>query len=187
MDELNKWQLFYLSQALTRAMKLEKQREDYYKKIDATILYPSVQLDQSLMREHSHATDAQAIRLIEMQERYDRRIRREYKRHVRWQGILEWVDESERIILIRYFQKRKHVQPKIISRILGRIEKRLQAQEKQIEKELDAKAQERFNQLDKQSNKDKSVQQAVEELDKKRYIINGRFVYMTPEEYAEHG
>lgn len=185
MNALNKWQLAYLSQALTRAKRLEQQREDYYKKVYATILYPSVQLDQSLMREHSHATDAQAIRLIEMQERYDRRIRREYARYVRWQGILEWVDESERIILIRYFEKRKHVQPKIIRRILDRIDKRLQAQEKQIEKELNAKARERFDKLDKRNNKNKIVQQAAEDEGKRRYLINGEFILMTEEEYAE--
>lgn len=185
LDALNKWQMFYLSQSLTRARRLEKQREDYYEEIYNTITYSAMRLDESLEGIQSHATDAQAIRLIEMQERHDRRIRREYARYVRWQGILEWVDENERIILIRYFQKKKHVQPKIIRRILDRIDKRLQAQEKQIEKELDAKAQERFNKLDKHNNKNKVVQQAAEDEGKRRYLINGEFILMTGEEYAE--
>lgn len=185
LDALNKWQMFYLSQSLTRARRLEKQREDYYEEIYNTITYSAMRLDESLEGIQSHATDAQAIRLIEMQERHDRRIRREYARYVRWQGILEWVDENERIILIRYFQKKKHVQPKIIRRILDRIDKRLQAQEKQIEKELDAKAQDRFNKLDKHNNKNKVVQQAAEDEGKRRYLINGEFILMTEEEYAE--
>lgn len=87
--------------------------------------------------------------------------------------------------MIRYFEKRKHVQPKIIRRILDRIDKRLQAQEKQIEKELNAKARERFDKLDKRNNKNKIVQQAAEDEGKRRYLINGEFILMTEEEYAE--
>lgn len=135
MRNITEWQLYFLAESLTRAKRLEKQREEFHEELYETIIYPSVQLDQSLERVHSHATDSQAIRIVEAKERYDRKIQREYERFLRWQDLLTWVEPQEKILLVRYFQKKKFVQPKIISRLLSKIEKRLEEEEKQIEQE----------------------------------------------------
>ena len=77
MEKLNKWQLHYLSQSLTRAKRLEKQREEVYEELYKTITYPAMRLDSTIEGLQSHATDAQAIRIIDLQRRYDKRIQRE--------------------------------------------------------------------------------------------------------------
>lgn len=187
---ITKWQIFHLSQALTRAKRLEKYREEFHEELYESILYPTVHYDKEFTGNMgSPAVDIQAIRVIELKERYDRRIQREYDRHARWKRLLEWLDNNDKHIMIRYFEKKKSVQPKIINRLLSKIEKRLDQEEKCIEHERmeQSTAEYRvYQELTRAFRKTRAPTNSVEHEDKQQYIINGRFVYMTEQEHADH-
>lgn len=184
-NNTNEWQLFHLAQALTRAKKLERNRAEYFQSLYSRIIYPCFNLDYLNPRPGSAAPDTQAIKLIKSQKRYDRKIRKEYERHVRWRAILEWTSESDKHIMIRYFQKKKYVNPKTINRILTEVEQLLEGQEKEIEVQRDEQAKQDY--MEYMKNKVKHSR-PVEELqsDKEKYLINGEFVYLTKEEYELH-
>ena len=187
MQNVTEWQLFHLAKALTRAKRLEKQRADFHEELYETIICSSVSLDELNPQMMSSATDTQAIRIIEAKERYDRLIQSEYDRHVRWRQLLEWVGDNDRLIMIRYFEKKKSVQPKIINRLLSKIEKRLDQQEKRTEQERTEKSTADFRAYQEATKAFRKVREPTEELeDKQQYLINGRFVYMTPEEYETY-
>ena len=188
MREKTEWQLFHLAKALTRAKRLEKQRADFHEELYDCIIYPSVQLDQLLAREHSSATDSQAIRIVEAKERYERLVHKEYAKHIRWQSLLEWLDEHDQIIMIRYFEKRKSVQPKIISRLLSKIEVRLEQEERRIEQEREEQAEADYKRYQKQTQSfRKVVRSPVDDGQARRqYLINGSFIHLTVEEYVAY-
>lgn len=187
--KITEWQLFHLAEALTRAMRLEKHREDFHKELYQAILYPTVHYDREFTGNMgSPAVDVQAIRIIELKERYDRKIQGEYDRHVRWRRLLEWADDNDRLIMIRYFEKKKSVQPYIISRLLSRIENRIAAEEERIEQERTTQAMTDFRvykELTKPFRK-AAEPPSKDKVDTKRYLINGQFESMTEEQYASH-
>ena len=187
-QQKTEWQLHHLSQALTRAKRLERKRMDFHKELYLCITFASVHLDESIVREHSHATDVQAIRIIEAKQRYERMIHKEYARHVRWQSLLGWVVEHDKVIMIRYFQKRKSVKPEIISRILETIEKRLEDEERRIEHDLDDKAQAEYEKYMKKTEAFRKPAPVVDDGQdgKRRYLIDGKFIYLTVDEYQAH-
>lgn len=178
------WQLSLLAKALTRMRRLEKLRSDFHEELYSCIIYPSVQLDQTLERKHSHATDSQAIRIIEAKERYERLIHKEYERHVRWRTLLEWLNENDQIIMIRYFEKKKTVQPKIMSRLLSKIEQRLELEERRIEQERTDKATVDYELYQQQTQAFRKVHIPVDDGQaRKQYLIDGSFIRLTAEEY----
>lgn len=190
MRNINEWQLFHLAEALTRAVRLEKHREEFHEELYESILYPTVHYDREFTGNMgSPAVDTQAIRIIELKERYDQKIQGEYDRHVRWRQLLEWADDNDRLIMIRYFEKKKSVQPLIINRLLSRIEKRIDAEERRIEKERTTKATTDFRiYQEATSSFRKTIEpsESVGDQDKQQYLVDGQFVYMRPEEYADH-
>lgn len=189
MRDVNEWQLFHLAAALTRAKRLEKNRADHYQTLYENILYPCVHYDKEFTgNTGSPAVDTQAIRLAESKARYDRKIKKEYERFLRWQDLLTWVDSQEAILLVRYFEKKKFVQPKIINRLLSRIEKRLERDERRIEQdrlEQSIADYERYKQQTQAFRK--AVLSTVDDgQDKRQYLIDGSFVHLTVEEYAAY-
>ncbi|WP_438316537.1 hypothetical protein [Sporosarcina sp. FA9] len=185
---IDEWQLFHLAQALTRAKRLEKLRIDFHEELYSCIIYPSVQLDQLEVRGNNPATDSQAIRIIEAKERYERKIHKEYDRSVRWKELLKWVDGNDKLIMIRYFEKKKSVRPEIISRLLSQIEKHLDLEERRFEQQRTEQSTTDFKKYQEQTQSfRKPIATTVgEEFDKIQYLISGQFIYMTPEEYADH-
>lgn len=132
------WWLSYLSKALTRAKRLEIQRAAYHDELYKSILYPSVPLNSLAGRKRGEnpATDAQAFRIIGSKDRYEKKIKKEYRLHELWENVvLEWVTDREKLILIRYFKKGKRVDENIIISILDRLNKKLTKLEQQIEQE----------------------------------------------------
>lgn len=182
---MTEWQLFHLAQALTRAKRLEKHREEFHEELYECIVYPSVQLDW-LEQSVNAATDAQALKIINMKERYDRKIQREYTRYIRWQDLLSWVSDHDKEILVRYFQKKKHVHYKIINRILTSIESKLNEEERRFEYEQDQEAQAEFKAYMKNKRAFKKVTSSPVKEAKRNYLIDGQFVSLTEEEYAAH-
>lgn len=179
---VNEWQLFHLAQALTRAKRLEKLRTAFHEELYMCISYPSVQIDPFIERKSS-ATDSQAIRIIEAKERYDLMIQNEYKRHVRWQNLLLGLDSHDQEIFIRYFQKKKHIQPKIIGRLLNKIEKHLNKEERRIEQERTTQSAIDFKKYQEQTRSfRKKIAPVNKDKQKIRMLINGRFVYLSEEE-----
>lgn len=180
-----KWQLSHLANALTRAKRLEKKRKDFHEELYETIIYPSMRTDELFRpRTMSAATDVQAIRIIELKERYDKKVQQEYEKHFRWKDLLAWAGKRDSIILIRYFQKKKHIKPEIILRLLNRLEERIADEEFVLGVELDELAQEEFkNHRNDFIDKYRIAPVPVETV-KQQYLINGQFVQMTPEEYA---
>lgn len=185
IENITEWQLFHIAQAVTRAKRLEKHRTDFHEELYECIVYPTVHYDMEFMGiGQSPATDIQAIKINEAKERYGRKIQKEYDRYVRWEELLNWVDEREQHILIRYFQKKKYIQPKIINRLLSKVEQKLAEQEKRIEQERTAQSIADFRAYQEVTKSFRKAKYPVEESDnRQQYLIKGRFVYMTPEEY----
>ncbi|MBD7985319.1 hypothetical protein H9649_12035 [Sporosarcina sp. Sa2YVA2] len=180
-----KWQLFHLSQALTRAKRMEKYRADFFEELYESIVYPSVNLDYNNPVMHSAKVDIQAIRIIQLKERYDKKIQQEYEKHLRWKDLLAWAIETDEHLLIRYFQKRDYLEPTIVMRLLRRLEVRIHDEEFTLEKERDDLAKETYKIHRKDFHDKYAVKIPLDHVDKQQYLINGQFVYMTPEEYAE--
>lgn len=185
MENTNEWQLFHLAQALTRAKRLEKHREDFYEELYESILYPTVHYDKEFTGNMGNpSVDTQAIKIIEAKERYNRKIQREYDRHVRWRELLEWASDKDRLIMIRYFEKKKSVQPKIIIQLLSRIEEYLEKEEKRIERERSENAIAEFKnyqELTSVFRKPNSPFNLVVKDNKQRQrILNRRYVFTAP-------
>lgn len=191
VKNIDEWQLFHIAQALTRAKRLEKNREVFHEELYSMIHTPTVQYG------HEHepsnigglgtkSVESQAIRIIELKERYDKKIQVEYDRHVRWRNLLEWLDNNEKHIMIRYFEKKKSVQPKIINRLLSKIEKQLDLEEKRIEQERTEQSTAEFRIYQELTKAFRKTSVPTESEDKQQYIINGQFVYMTQDEYTDH-
>ncbi|MBE1557003.1 hypothetical protein [Sporosarcina limicola] len=162
MEGLNEWQLSHLSQALTRAKRLEKQRADFHQELYDTVLYPTVHYDKEFTGNGgSPVTDIQAIKIIEAKERYERLIQKEYKAHRRWESVLEWIDERDRPITIRYFAKGKRVQLKIIGRLLQQITKQLEREEQHTERQRNEQSTADYKEV---SATNTSVQEASEAI-----------------------
>lgn len=188
MRNVNEWQLFHLAAALTRAKRLEKQRATFHRELYAAILYPTVHYDKEFTGNMGNpAVDIQAFRLAESKERYGRKIQREYERFLRWQDLLTWVDSHEKVLLVRYFEKKKPVRPEIISRLLHKIEKRLDQEERRIEQERLEQSIEDYEKYQQQTQAFRKVHIPVDDgQDRKQYLIDGQFVQLTVEEYQTY-
>ncbi|MCM3637734.1 hypothetical protein M3152_08365 [Sporosarcina luteola] len=183
---LVKWQVFHLAQALTRAKRMEKLRSEFFEELYESIVYPSVNLDYNNPVMHSAKVDNQAIRIIEAKERYDKKVQQEYEKHFRWNDLLAWAREKDRPIMIRYFQKKKYVEPRIIFGILVRLQKRIEHEEFMMDMESNERAREAFK-IHRKDFMDKyKVKVLLDHTDVQSYLINGRFVKLTPEEYQAH-
>lgn len=143
-DQLNitSWQLFRIAEALTKAKRLEKCRKKFHKELYECISYRTTNYDKiGNPTTVSSATDVQAIRIIELKERYDAEVRKEYDRDVRWRSFLSLASEKDRLIMIRYFKKKKYVKPEIIFSLLARINDQVEEEEDRLDKERNIQAQ----------------------------------------------
>ena len=178
-----KWQIFHLSQALTRAKRMEKHRAEWFEELYESIVYPSVNLDYNNPVMHSAKVDNQAIRIIGLKERYDKKVQQEYEKHLRWKDLLAWAGESDKHLLIRYFQKKKYLEPHIVLSLLTRLHERIEHEEFMMEMEGNERAKEEFK-IHRKDFADKYAERVpLDGMNKKQYLVNGEFVYMTPEEY----
>lgn len=171
------WQLKHLAQALTRAKRLEALRASFHQELYECISYPTTNFDPLNPKGIKTDTESQAIRIIEAKERYDRQIMNEYDRYFRWQSMLDWVTGDDRIILIRYFQKKKYVRPKRIKLLLHRIKRKLEAEERQIEKARTELAKEEYAEY--------ARVKAEKRLPKQKLSIfeDGKWLLIDPDEY----
>lgn len=171
------WQLKYLAQALTRAKRLEAMRMAFHEELYDCISFPTSNFDPLNPKSIKTATDSQAIRIIELKERYDRTIMNEYGRHVQWTLLLEWLSEKDQLIMIRYFQKKKYVHPELIASLLQRIHSKVEEEESYIEKARDDLAKEEHAEY-------RSVK-AEKRLPKRKLSIfeDGKWILIDPDEY----
>jgi len=187
--KMTEWQLFHIAHALTRAKRLEKRRHAFYQELYENIPVPTVHLDKEFTSDTgSPSVETQAFRLMEAKERYDRKIKGEYKRYVRWKDLLKWASDTDRILLFQYFEKKKSVRPEIIERLLSRISERVEEDEKRIEWERQKQSIEAY--LDYQAKSNAFNVETIEPIESKpvvkQYLIRGRFEYMASEEYAAY-
>lgn len=178
-EELNitAWQLKHLAQALTRAKRLEAMRMAFRKELYECISFPTTNFDPLNPKGIKTATDAQAIRIIELKERYDRTIMNEYGRHVQWKLLLDWVTDRDQLIMIRYFQKKKYVRPELIASLLHRIHSKMEEEESYIEKAR--------NDLAKEEHEEYRRVKAEKRLPKRKVSIfeDGKWILIDPDEY----
>lgn len=178
-----KWQLFHLAQSFTRAKRMEKHRSEWFESLYESIVYPSVNLDYNNPVMHSAKVDNQAIRIIGLKERYDKKMQQEYEKHLRWKDLLAWAGESDKHLLIRYFQKKKYLEPHIVLSLLKRLEERIEHEEFMMDMEGNERAKEEFK-IHRKDFHDKYMSKVpLDGSGKQQYLVNGKFVYMTPEEY----
>lgn len=171
------WQLKHLAQALTRAKRLEAMRMAFHKELYECISFPTTNFDPLNPKGIKTATDAQAIRIIELKERYDRTIMNEYGRHVQWKLLLDWLTDRDQLIMIRYFQKKKYVRPELIASLLQRIHSKMEEEESYIEKAR--------NDLAKEEHAEYRRVKAEKRLPKRKLSIyeDGKWLFIDPDEY----
>lgn len=174
------WQLFYISEALTRAKKLEALRQSFQQELYLCIIPSSASLDPLNPSMISSATDTQAIRIVEAKDRYDRRILKEYDNHVRWKQLLNFASESDRIILVYYFQKKRSFRPEIISDLLHRIKDRVSEEDDQLENLRSEKALKEYRKIRSLQNRIYKKKRMVQ------FYEDGAWLAMYPEQYREH-
>jgi len=178
----NKWQLFHLAAALTRAKRLEAQREAFHEELYDCIVYSRVHYDREITGGGvSPATDVQAIKIIESKERYERLIQNEYDRSVRWRVILSGLKGNDRLVAIRYFEKKKFVQPSIINRLVRKMGNQIEREERTIEKERNVHAAEAYT-----AYQDRTEAFRVTLPPTKSYLISGDFKKLSESQYEEY-
>lgn len=185
------WRLSYFAKALTRAKRLESLRKEFHQELYDAIILPSVRYADDYQKGRNPNTDAQAIRIIESKERYERKIQKEYQLADIWQMILaEWVNEIERLLLIRYFKKEKPVSYSVIRKIIKRIKPKLDALEIKTLGERNQQAQgefEEFRRLNDDLFVSKTKPSFLEDSTKKHpVLVDGRFVFLTDGEFERH-
>lgn len=171
------WQLKHLAQALTRAKRLEALRTSFHKELYECISYSTTNFDPLNPKGIKTATDSQAIAIIEAKERYDRLIMNEYDRYFRWKLMLDWVNETDRIILVRYFQKKKYMRPERIKSLLNRIKEKVNVEERYLEKVRTDQSKEAYEEFLKVK--------AEKRLPKRKLSIfeDGKWILVDPDEY----
>lgn len=147
------WWLSFLAGAYARAERLEKDRAAFHTELYAAIRYPTVHYDKEYTGNlGSPATDVQAIRIIEAKERYERKIKQEYKRNTTWMKILlNWATEKEKFIMIQYFQKSKHVDRSILLSLVSRLDRDLMNLERRNTRERNEIAMNDFEKYQEQT------------------------------------
>lgn len=184
------WRLGYLAKAYTRARRLVELREEFHHELYEAIVIPGIQYGDERQHNRNPNTDAQAIRIIEMKERYEKKIKKEFRLARTWMTIIsEWVTERERYVLIRYFQKEKPMDPEIIQPIIRKIKRKLAVLESKIVEERNKQAMDEFKEFREKNNDlfaSESVDIPHEPTKKHHVLLNGRFVYMTDDEFTEH-
>ncbi|WP_378152164.1 hypothetical protein [Chungangia koreensis] len=181
----NLWQVRYLANALSRAIRLEKLRAEFYQELYENIRIPSVSYHHDFTSMVSASTEMQAIKIINAKERYDRKVRKEYELNFRWEQLLSLVNEQERIIMIRYFRKKKSVNPEVISSILHKVKDYLREEELRLEEERTAMSSKEFRRY-KDIHPENFKKKKDPNEGKHHVSIGGRFVYLTDEEFEEH-
>lgn len=178
---MTEWELKHLASSYTRARRLENGRAAFHTELYESITYPSVQLDPLNVSGNNPNTDAQAIRIIETKERYESLIQTEYNRFIRWQHLLDQLETGERMIAVRYFQKKKHVEPHLISRLLHKFDNKMQREENLISKERDEQAKEIYSEYQKKTAAFRTVPIAT-----MSYLLDGEFKELSESQYEEY-
>lgn len=130
------WWLGYLAKASRRANRLERERVDFHADLYECIRYSSVPFDPLNPPRGSTATEAQAIRIIELKDRYEKKILKEYQLCTVWDSILsECKTEQERQLLNRYFINGERKDEEQINELLLELYKPIARLEEQIERE----------------------------------------------------
>lgn len=142
---LTAWQLFYVANALTRAKRLEKMRLDFHQELYDSITCRTTDYEAELNpTQLNMSTEAQAIRIIEAKERYDRLIQVEHERDMSWCKLLSWANDKDKILMVRYFKDKKYVKPEIVNALLERINERVVEEEIKVEEHREKRARQQY-------------------------------------------
>jgi len=182
LEVSNQWQLFYLAASLTRARRLEAQRESFHAELYDCIVYSTVHYDREFMCSGvSPATDIQAFRIIESKDRYEELIQKEYRLSEDWQKLLKPFNDGERILIARHFQKKKPIPHHIINRLLRRLERLLDVRERHIDKQRSKQATEAHTLHKKHAEAFEVVLPTT-----KDYLIGGDFMKLSEDTYKNY-
>lgn len=174
------WQLYHLAQALTRATRLEVLRESFHKEVYDSIICRTSIFDPMAPKGMSPSTDEQAIRIIEIKERYEHKIRMEYNRNVQWMRIIDQASESDKIILIRYFQHKKKVPLGVIMGVLDRVKEQVFEEEREIEFKRNQTALKEFRAIVEKNRKTSKPALKIQ------FFENGEWILMDLNEHMKH-
>ncbi|PUB12220.1 hypothetical protein [Paenisporosarcina sp. OV554] len=114
-----------------------------------------------------------ALRIIDEKQAFIKRNERLILRHERFIKITNSLDYSSKRILVDYFEFRKKIDYELLRNTLT---KHLKTIERIYKVDEDSK----------ESDADNREDELQDKLGRKRYLINRRNVYMTPEEYVVH-
>lgn len=165
------------------AERMIQARTDYFASLYDDIRFFSVKIDPFAEGSGSPAVEVQALDILDTKQAYDRRIVKLQERYSRWKGLLSSFNEHEADLLKRYFEEGDKIPLHTIERVLKKAGKQFEDEEALRGRSLDARAMRQYREQYQSETRAKSP--SVNE-GKQQYLIRGRFVYLSPEEYKEH-
>ncbi|WP_172373535.1 hypothetical protein [Sporosarcina jiandibaonis] len=178
------------AQAKNEANQMKKDRASYFESLYEDIRYYSVRIDPFREGSGNPAVDYQAMEIIDAKIAYDKRIMKLNERYARWRGFLHKFNKQESDLLRRYFENGDPISYETIRRLLFKAGRILESSEEARGKAMDQETMEEYREYQKQFPerfKIFSTQLPLQnDESKQQYLINGQFVYMSPEEYEDH-
>lgn len=176
------------AQAKNEANRMKQNRADYFEILYEDIRFYSVRLDPFRKGSGNPAVDYQALEIIDAKAAYDKRIIKLDERHSRWRGFLHNFNKQESDLLRRYFEDGDPIPYETIKRLLYKAGSMFESFEEARGKARDDETKEEFSEYRKQfPERFKTYSTPIQgDESKQRYLINGQFVSMTPDDYAKH-
>lgn len=179
------WELHQSATALQEAEKLMQNREFYFEMLYEDVRYFAYSYDVEPTAGENPSVEYQALKIIDSKRVYNKRIEKLKDKFIRWRAFLKHFSKSEADLLQRYFEEGDSIPRETIDRLLIKVKRVLIASENAREKVLDDVAKEEYREYRKR-NQEKLRAKLPVNVGKKQYLINGRFIYMSEEEYADH-
>lgn len=179
------YDLYLGAQSLSLAKKMEQERDEYF-----ASLYDFSYGISNLTEEPLYlgSTDSNAIKIIEEKETYNKKIVRLKERYSRFRALLLNFKEQDRQLLRSYFEHGQKKNYEEIQACVRRLEKYIsrieKAREKMLERQTMDDYQEQLKSIRAQQGRENFQTNWDEQ--KQQHLVDGRFVYMSKQEYQDH-
>lgn len=185
-EGLTVWELQQSATALQEAEKLIQNRELYFEQLYDDIRYFAVRYEDAPTLGSNPSVEYQALTIIDSKRAYNRRIEKLKEKFIRWRGFLRGFSKSDADLLRRYFEEGDPIPHDTIKRLLSKAERKLTASEEARGKSLDAEAREQYKEYRKKHPGLDKGKNPTSNVHRKHYMVDGRFIYMSEKEHADH-
>lgn len=165
-----KYNLWMDAQSNTLANYLKRKMSAHFEQLyEFSYSVSMYEEDYSIPR----GTEALALMIIDEKEAYEKRIERLYRRYERFESITSILPPSSKSVVMGYFKHRKKIEYELLRTILIKHLNEIESVYKEDE-------------LQQEADADRLEDEYQAEQGRRRYLIERRYVYMTPDEYINH-